>query len=209
MVEVAVVNENNSSQFDNGIYQGQESTAVNLAKTENAPAPTPPSNFNGSLNVFAMLAQALANNSNVEMALAVVQSNGLNQDANIESVLSAALEAACNSINNKMQGIISNGGVWTMNGKVYIQPNTKSQKPGNGANFYGMSKQQTTSEMQLLNSQFSEITQEGNMNMQVVQGSMQSGQTESQLTLKAIEAMSSMFGQISSFTQFLANQISK
>ncbi len=207
MAEVAVINESNSSQYDNGIYQGTESTAANLAKTENAPAPTPPSNFNGSLNVFAMLAQALANNSNVEMSLAVVQSNGLNQDANIESALSAALEAACNSINNKMQGIINNGGVWTMNGKTYIQ--SKNSSPGKGANFYGMSKQQTTSEMQLLNSQFSEITQEGNMNMQVVQGSMQSGQTESQLTMKAIEAMSSMFGQISSFTQFLANQISK
>lgn len=207
MAEVAVINENNSSQYDNGIYQGGESTAANLAVVENAPAPTPPSNFDGSLNVFEMLALALENNSNVEMSLAVVQSNGLNQDANIESALSASLEAACNSINNQMQEIIQNKGFWTVNGKIYLQPQNQSP-PGKGT-FYTMSSKQVQSQMQLLNSQFSEITQEGNMNMQVVQGSMQSGQTESQLTMKAIEAMSSMFGQISSFTQFLANQISK
>ncbi|MBS0606215.1 MAG: hypothetical protein KF898_03200 [Parachlamydiales bacterium] len=147
--------------------------------------PTPTS------NVWMLMTEALNNFSSTQMSDSAVVGKTLQLETNVEStVVKEGLDES-NEIAQSMNTIVTQGGWWGTDSK------------GN-PKFYTLTTQQCQDEMSYLNTEFSQVMQENNMNQSTVNSLVQGTQTAMQMDLQGLQGLLALWSTLSSAFSFFA-----
>ena len=144
-----------------------------------------------SSNVWMLMTQALNNFSSTQMSNSAVVGKTIQLETNVEStVVKEGLDAS-NSIAESMNKIVTEDG-WE-----------GTNKKGNPT-WYTLGTEQCQSEMSYLNTEFSQVMQENNMNQSTVNSLVQGTQTAMQMNLQGLQGLLALWSSLSSAFSFFA-----
>jgi len=141
-------------------------------------------------NVMLLLATVLASFSSAQLQNSAVEAQATLQETQIEINLSDKEMQQLQELTSQMQYIIDN-------------PENNKGKPSGDGTY----SDKQTNELSELNTEFSMTMQNGNMNVQTIQGFVQATQSISDADSKAQSTTASTAQVLSQFLQYMANKI--